>query len=112
MKPDEENLDFLNWLAESRQDHLSQTGILSSEEYMTEDLTALLGHEPTPDEKADLKSGTKLTTKKSVEAKKLIRKYSKDFNGALADKDCIRLIGCARGSYYKYKREIREEQDE
>ena len=54
MKPDEENLDFLNWLAESRQDHLSQTGILSSEEYMTEDLTALLGHEPTPDEKADL----------------------------------------------------------
>ena len=53
MKPDEENLDFLNWLAESRQDHLSQTGILSSEEYMTEDLTALLGHEPTPDEKAD-----------------------------------------------------------
>ena len=59
-----------------------------------------------------LKSGTKLTTKKSVEAKKLIRKYSKDFNGALADKDCIRLIGCARGSYYKYKREIREEQDE
>ncbi len=54
MEPDEENLDFLNWLAESRQDHLSQTGILSSEEYMTEDLTALLGHEPTPDEKADL----------------------------------------------------------
>ncbi len=54
MEPDEENLDFLNWLAESRQDHLSQIGILSSEEYMTEDLTALLGHEPTPDEKADL----------------------------------------------------------
>ena len=54
MEPDEENLDFLNWLAESRQDYLSQTGILSSEEYMTEDLTALLGHEPTPDEKADL----------------------------------------------------------
>ena len=54
MEPDEENLDFLDWLAQSRQDHLSQTGILSSEEYMTEDLTALLGHEPTPDEKADL----------------------------------------------------------
>lgn len=54
MEHDEENLDFLNWLAESRQDHLSQTGILSSEEYMTEDLTALLGHEPTPDEKVNL----------------------------------------------------------
>ena len=54
MEPDEENLDFLNWLAQSRQDYLSQTGILSSEEYMTEDLTTLLGHEPTPNEKADL----------------------------------------------------------
>ena len=54
MEPDEENLDFLNWLAQSRQDYLSQTGILSSEEYMTEDLTALLGHEPIPNEKADL----------------------------------------------------------
>ena len=54
MEPDEKDIDFLNWLAESRQDHLSQTGILSSEEYMTEDLTALLGHEPTPNEKADL----------------------------------------------------------
>ena len=55
-----------------------------------------------------LRSGTKLTTKKSIEAKKLIRKYSKDFNGTLADKDCIRLIGCARGSYYKYKRELKQ----
>ena len=54
MEPDEKDIDFLNWLAESRQDHLSQTGILSSEEYMTEDLTALLGHEPTPDEKVNL----------------------------------------------------------
>ncbi len=54
LEPDEENLDFLNWLAESRQNHLSQTGILSSEEYMTEDLTALLGHELTPDEKVNL----------------------------------------------------------
>ena len=54
MEPDEKDIDFLDWLAQSRQDHLSQTGILSSEEYMTEDLTALLGHEPTPNEKADL----------------------------------------------------------
>ena len=54
LEPGEENLDFLDWLAESRQDYLSRTGILSSEEYMTEDLIALLGHEPTPGEKADL----------------------------------------------------------
>lgn len=54
-----------------------------------------------------LKAGTKHTTKKSVEAKALIVKYSKDFQGNLSDSECIRLIGCARGSYYKYKKEIK-----
>ena len=52
--------------------------------------------------------GSKLTTKKSVAAKELIRKHSKDFGGSLEDPEVIKLIGCARNSYYKYKREIRE----
>lgn len=51
-------------------------------------------------------SGSKLTTKKSVQAKEMIRKYSKDFGGSLNDAECIRMIGIARGSYYKYKREL------
>lgn len=51
-------------------------------------------------------SGRKLTTKKSIQAKEMIQKYSKDFGGSLNDVDCIRMIGIARGSYYKYKREI------
>lgn len=54
MEPNEEKMDFLDWLAQSRQDYLSNTGILSSEEYMTEDLTGILGHEPDPDEKVKL----------------------------------------------------------
>ena len=54
-------------------------------------------------------SGRKLTTKKSVRAKEMIRKYSKDFGGSLNDVECIKMIGISRGSYYKYKREIREE---
>ena len=37
-----------------------------------------------------------------------IRKYSRDFDGTLCDADCIRLIGIARNTYYKYKRELRE----
>lgn len=53
--------------------------------------------------------GKKLTTKKSLEAKEKIKKYSMDFNGTLNDKDCIQLIGIARGSFYKYKKELREE---
>ena len=51
--------------------------------------------------------GAKLTTKKSVKAKELIRKHSKDFEGTLSDVDVMKLIGCARGSYYKWKRELR-----
>lgn len=55
------------------------------------------------------KKGAKLTTKKSVKAKEIIKKYSKDFEGTLEDKDVITLAGISRNSYYKYKREIREE---
>ncbi|NGT79787.1 recombinase family protein, partial [Clostridium perfringens] len=59
--------------------------------------------------KVGREKGDKLTTKKSVESKKLIRKYSKEFEGSLTDKDCIKLIGISRNSYYKYKREMLEE---
>jgi DNA invertase Pin-like site-specific DNA recombinase len=52
-------------------------------------------------------AGTKLTTKKSIAAKQLIRKYHKQFGGSLNDAECIQLIGIARGTYYKYKREMR-----
>ena len=53
--------------------------------------------------------GAKLTTKKSIEAKKQIQKHSKDFNGALSDADCMKLIGLARNTFYKYKRELKAE---
>lgn len=56
-----------------------------------------------------LEKGTKLTTKKSVEAKEQIMKYSKDFKGTLKDTEVIKLIGISRNSYYKYKKELIEE---
>ena len=60
-----------------------------------------------------LPTGKKLTTKKSIESKKLIKKYSKDFYGSLTDKDTMKLIGLARNTYYKYKKELVQElQDE
>ena len=52
------------------------------------------------------KKGAKLTTKKSIMAKEAIKKHSRDFDGTLTDVDVIKLIGCARGSYYKWKREL------
>lgn len=55
------------------------------------------------------KQGATLTTKKSIEAKKQIQKYSKDFDGYLSDADCMRMIGLARNTFYKYKREMKAE---
>ena len=51
--------------------------------------------------------GAKLTTKKSVKVKDVIRKRSKDFNGDLSDLEVMKLTGVARGTYYKYKRELK-----
>ena len=53
--------------------------------------------------------GAKLTTKKSIQAKEQIQKYSKDFSGTLKDIEVMKLIGVARNSYYKYKKELVEE---
>lgn len=52
--------------------------------------------------------GVKLTTKKSISAKEIILKHSKDFNGSLDDTEVIKICGIARGTYYKYKKELRE----
>lgn len=56
-----------------------------------------------------LKKGTKLTTKKSIESKIKIEKYSVDFNGFLNDKECMKLIGISNNTFYKYKRELKSE---
>lgn len=53
--------------------------------------------------------GAKLTTKKSVEAKQTIKKHSKDFNGTLDDSEVMKLAGISRNSFYKYKKELKEE---
>lgn len=55
------------------------------------------------------KQGVKLITKKSIIAKGQIKKYNKEFNGSLSDKDCMNLIGLSRNTYYKYKRELKSE---
>ena len=54
------------------------------------------------------KQGAKLTTKKSIAAKEVIAKHSKDFNGTLSDIDVMKLTGLSRNTYYKYKAEMKE----
>lgn len=56
--------------------------------------------------------GQKVTTKKSIEAKKTILKHSKKFNGTLNDKEVMAIVGVAKATYYRYVKEIIEEQME
>ena len=53
--------------------------------------------------------GTTLTTKKSKDAKVIILKHSKDFEGSLSDTDCRKLANVSRNSFYKYKKELQME---
>jgi len=55
------------------------------------------------------KKGAVLVTAKSIKVKEAIYKYSKDFNGSLKDIEVIKLVGVARGTYYKYKAEIKKD---
>lgn len=53
--------------------------------------------------------GTKVETKKSKEAKEIILKHSKTFDGTLTDKECMKLAGVHRETYYIYKKQLKEE---
>ena len=55
------------------------------------------------------KEGKKLNVKKAVKAKECIMKNSKDFKGTLTDEEVIKLAGVSKNTYYKYKKELREE---
>jgi len=46
---------------------------------------------------------------KARAAKEVIKKHCKDFGGTLSDAETMKIAGCARGSYYKYKRQLKEE---
>ena len=62
------------------------------------------GHEP------GRRVGTTGTQKKkSNPAKAEILKKSRDFQGTLNDADMMKLLGLARNTYYKYKKELRTE---
>ncbi len=55
-------------------------------------------------------AGSVVISKKSISAKQLILQYSKDFGGTLNDPEVIKLIGgISRNTYYKYKKELKEE---
>lgn len=56
-----------------------------------------------------IEQGTTLTTKKSIAAKEKIKKYNKDFDGSLNNEDTWTLIGISKMTFYKYKKELQQE---
>lgn len=59
-------------------------------------------------------TGATVVTKKSVEAKRIMQEYSKDFGGTLNDIDTMTQIRArvgtlSRNTYYKYKKELFEQ---
>lgn len=57
-------------------------------------------------------AGRKLNVKKKAPAMELIKKHSKDFDGQLNDAECMKLAGLSRNTYYAYKRELRQQQEQ
>ena len=65
-------------------------------------------------ERIGRQKGDTVTTKKSIEAKKLIKQYHKLFGGSLNDIAMMDLIrgktgSIARNTYYQYKRQLKQE---
>lgn len=55
------------------------------------------------------KKGSHYITKKSIIAKEIIKKECKDFNGNHTDAETMILANISKKTYYKYKKELREE---
>ena len=55
------------------------------------------------------KQGAKLTTQKSIAAKRFIAKNSRTFGGSLSDKECIAYLAITPNTFYKYKKELKEQ---
>lgn len=54
-------------------------------------------------------AGRTLNVKKKEPIKAKIKEKSKDFYGTYTDKDLIKILGIARNTYYKYKKELAAE---
>lgn len=58
---------------------------------------------------SESKTGKTRISKKSLELKPRIRKLAKAFEGTLSDKDVIEALKLRPNTYYKYKKELKEE---
>lgn len=53
--------------------------------------------------------GAKLNTKKSILSKQFIIQNSRDFEGSMTDTEIIEKLSLNRNTFYKYKKELKED---
>lgn len=53
--------------------------------------------------------GSKSDSPMAIKAKQIILKNSKDFAGSLSDDECIPLTGVSRNTFYRYKKQLKNE---
>ena len=58
------------------------------------------------------RTGQKYETKKSLEAKEVIRKHNKGFGGNLTNEETWKLAGISKMTFYKYLKEIVNEEEQ
>ena len=61
---------------------------------------------------SESKQGRTLVTKKSLDVKPKIKRLAKAFGGDFKDKEVIEFLQIDRNTYYKYKREMKQEMEE
>lgn len=107
------NIDLINRLLMRLAEQQIQLAFQQSEKEVT-DLHARISEGMRESAKRGtrigLEKGRVLTTRKSVECKQVIAKHSIAFGGSLSDTEVIRLCGCSRNSFYKYKKELSMQQ--
>ena len=106
------NITLINNLLMSLAEEQIKSAFLQSEKEVT-DLHARISQGMRESKKngnrIGLEKGTTLTTEKSIKCKEIIKKHAIEFGGTLIDKEVMMLCKVSRNSYYKYKRELKEE---
>lgn len=101
------NVDLINKLLMSLAEEQIKSAFAQSEKEVS-DLHARISEGLRESRAAGIKcgmpKGARIVTRKQCACLGIIRKHSKDFGGTLEDPDVIKLCGCSRNSYYKYKR--------
>lgn len=106
------NISLINNLLMSLAEEQIKSAFIQSEKEVTDLHTRIsqgMRESKKNGNKIGLEKGTKLITEKSVKCKKIIEKHAMDFGGTLSDKELMVLCGISRNSYYKYKKELKEQ---